>query len=71
MLAPPEERAVLREVDREPVFYDALALQWLCSGIIERRLTLHDVGWAADRFDEARVIGRRDDAMCALRKLVD
>ncbi len=69
-LAPAEAlRKTLAAVEVDAILFDAMALHWISAGIIEGRLSLHDVGWTADRFDEVRGSGRRDSAERALRMM--
>ncbi len=37
----------------EPVLFDALAARWIIIALEARRLTLHELGWPAERFMEA------------------
>jgi hypothetical protein len=61
---------VVAMADGDPVVYDAMAIWWLYDGIVERRMTLHLLCWAATRFDEVLEFGRRGHAEAALRRSV-
>ena len=57
-------------IDHDDLLFDATALCWICDGIIELRLTLYQVGWAVNRFDEVRS-WHRPAAEEALRRLAE
>jgi hypothetical protein len=60
---------VLTTAETDRILYDAMAVRWIVMAVEARRLTLHEVEWAATRFRE-HVEAHRDSAD-ALRKLLN
>ncbi len=60
---------VLAHAKTDHVLYDALAVRWIAMAIERRQITLHDVGWASERFVEHLVPYR--DCAVALKRLLE
>ena len=55
---------------QDPLYADALALTWLDQGILERRFTLYQAGWAAHRLHDLGDWRERPSAEASLRRFV-